>query len=251
MKSLKFLLVGCCLLIATNGDCLTLAEAKTELRRLIKDTATSSSLQRYSDTVLNSYLNQGQRDVVTATWCLETSTGITLSPSTTYYDLPSNIISVKMVTYLSATNIQRRLVQKSYKSQIESNPEWERQTGPPMNYMVRSSTDSGLSLEMAFIPIATSASTGTANVTYYKQATEMTSDSDILLDGDYTLVPYHNSVVYSAAMNIQIIEGNVQMAQSYSQLYQAMVAAMKSRLGEMPDYSPGLSGPSPGSSTTR
>lgn len=251
MRLLKVILASGFLLFASDCYCLTLSEAKLELRRLIKDTATSSALQRYSDSVLTSYLNQGQRDVVTATWCLETSTGISLSPGTTYYDLPSNIISVKMVTYLPATNIRRRLNQKSYKAQIESNPEWERQTGPPMSYIVRGSTDTGLSLEMAFIPIATSASTGTANVDYYKQATEMTSDSDILLDGDYALVSYHNAVIYSAAMNIQIIEGNAQMAQNYSQLFQSMLTAMKSRLGEMPDYNPGLSGASSGSSTSR
>jgi hypothetical protein len=250
LKKLAFFF-GACLCLWPDAHSLTLAEAKTELRRLVKDTATSTTLQRYSGTVLDSYLNQASRDVVTATWCLETSSAIALSSTTVYYDLPSDLIAVKMVTYLPATNQTRKLDQKSYKSQIESNPDWIRQTGPPMNYLVRASTDSGSALEIAFIPIPTASSTGTATVSYYKQATALTSDSDTLLDGDYTLVPYHNAIVYAAAVNIQLIEGNVAMAQAYSQILQSMITAMKSRLGELPDYSPGLSGAAAGSSTNR
>lgn len=234
-----------------NAYSLTLEDAESELRRHIKDTATSSSLQRYSDTVLDSFLNQAQRDVVTATWCLETSTSITLSSTTLYYDLPSDLIAPKMVTYLPATNITRKLAQVSYKSQIENNPDWIRQTGQPMNYFVRSSTDSGLALEIAFIPIPTTSSTGTATVLYYKQPDVLDDDSDILLDGDYTLVPYHQSVVFAAVVSIKLIEGDVAGAGAYSQLLQSSIQSMKSRLGEMPDYNPGLSGASAGSSRTR
>jgi hypothetical protein len=239
------LIIGVLFLCAKTGSGLTLAEARTEVRRLVKDTATSSTLQRYSDTVLLSFLNQAQREVISASLPLENTTSYTLSSGTTYYSLPTDLVSVKFIKLKDATLRTRKLQQVSYKATLESNPDYERLSGPPMQYFIRPSTSSTVTtLDVAFLPVPTTSSTGTATVTYYKQATTLSADSDVLLDGDSTLLPYHEAVVYGAVAKIKLIEGDPSSS-VYLQLQQSGIQVMNSRLGEMPDYGPGLSAGSP------
>lgn len=220
---------------------LTLSDAETEVRRLIRDTATSVSLQRYPNATIDSFLNQAQKEVVTATWCLQASTSVVLSAATTYYSLPSDVIAVKLVRFKDSTSRTRNLTETSYKALYENNPDYERQTGPPMQYILRYSTSAGTSLQIAFLPIATTSSTGTATVDYYDQATDLSSAGDVLLNGFSTLIPYHESVVYQAVSKIKMIEGDTASAGAYLQLYQASIQAMNSRLGERPNLNPGAS----------
>jgi hypothetical protein len=220
-----------------------LAEARTEVRRLVKDTATSSTLQRYSDTVLLSFLNQSQREVVTGSLALESTTFYVLSAGTTYYSLPTDVINVKFVKFRDSAAHTRKLQQVSYKATLEGNPDYERLTGPPFQYFVRPSTTATTS-DITYLPIPTTSSTGTVTITYFKQATALASDSDVLLDGDVTLLPYHETVVFGTVAKIKLIEGDPSAA-TYIQLQQSGLQAMNSRLGEMPDYNPGMSGGSP------
>lgn len=237
-----FLIAGALLLVCGKAHSLTLAEAETEVRRLVKDTATSASLQRYSDTVLDTFLNQAQREVVTQTWCLQKTTTLTLAAGSTWYSLPSDLINVKTARFRDSTGRVRALDQKSYQAIFQTNPDWERQPGPPFSYLLRYSTAAGSYYEVAFIPIPTISSTGTAVMEYYKQATDLTADSDVLLDGFKILIPYHETVIYPVVAKILLLEGDTASATLYLQLYQDAVKNMNSRLGEMPNYSPGLSG---------
>lgn len=241
-----FLTLGLLFLCARAGFSLTLAEARTEVRRLVKDTASSSSLQRYSDTVLLAFLNQSQREVVTASLPLENTTFYVLTSGVTYYSLPSEVVNVKFVRFKDSAAKARKLQQVSYKATLESNPDYERISGPPFQYLVRASTYSKTTLDISYLPVPTTSSTGTVTITYYKQATDLVNDSDVLLDGDSVLLPYGEAIVYQVVYKIKLIEGDIQGASTYSGLYQQTLKDMNSRLGELPDYSPGLSG---GSST--
>ena len=220
---------------------LTLAEARTEVRRLIKDTATSTTLQRYSDSTLLTFINQAQREVVNQTWCLVTSTNITLTPNVTYYSMPNDMIAAEIVRFKDQSGRTRKLLAVSYKSLYETNPDFEKQTGPPMNYTSRFSLSGRSNREMAFLPIPTSASTGIVTMDYYSQSVDLVNDSDVLLNGIPILVPYHEGIVYQAVSKIKTIEGDATMAGAYLTLYQGAVTVMNSRLGEIPDYAPGFS----------
>lgn len=241
MRQRKALFFIGVLLLCAKSYCLTLSDAETEVRRLIKDTATSVTLQRYSDTILDSFLNQAQIEVVTDTWCLQASTTVVLTAATTYYNLPTDLITIRLVRVKDTGNRTRNIYETSYKAMYENNPDFERQSGPPMQYIVRPSPSSNY-FQIAFLPVATTSSTGTATIEYYKQAGNLNDDTANLLDGKYTLLPYHETVVYKAVIKIKLLEGDATGAATYSQLYSAMISAMNSRLGEKPNLNPGISG---------
>lgn len=244
----RLLLVAGALFLCAKSYSLTLAQAETEVRRLIRDTAVSVSLQKYSDSLIDDFLNQSQREVVNATWCLEATTSQSLASGTTFYALPSTLINVKSVRFVDSAGKIRNLEEKSVRVLDQTNPDWARQTGPPMQYILRRSTSVATDFQIAFIPNPTSASLGTGIIDYYKQATAMTSDSDVLLDGTTILLPYHETVVDETVAKIKSIEGDTAGSAYYLQLYQNSIQVMNSRLGERPNYAPGFSGASPGSS---
>lgn len=241
----KLFLLTIALFLCSESYCLNLLDAKAEVRRFIKDTATSASLQRYSEDDLNGLFNEAIRDVVTATWCLESSTEQLLSVGTTYYPLISDLINIKMVKFRDSTGRTRELTERSYKALRQNNPDYERISGPPMEYIIRASTSTSYYSQIAFLPIATTSSTGTVIIDYYKQATDITADSAILLDGDYNLIPYHKAVVYDVVSKIKLIEGDISGAAAFSALYEETIKNMNSRLGERPNFNPGLSAGTP------
>lgn len=244
------LLVGA-LFLCAKSHCLTLSDAETEVRRLVKDTATSASLQRYSDTVIDAFLNQSQREVVNATWCLQKSTSIALVTGTTYYSLPSDLIVVKLINFKDSANRKRELTETSYKAVRQNNPDYERTAGPPAEYTIRASTTNATTLDICFLPVAGGSSTGTITVDYMNQSTDLSSDSTVFLDGDIALLPYHETIVYQTVSKIKLLEGDTAMASAYLQLYTASIQAMNSRLGEKPNLSPGFSAGNTSNSSAR
>jgi hypothetical protein len=229
---------------------LTLADARTEVRRLVKDTATSTTLQRYSDDLINTFLRQSQIEVVTASYCLLGSTGIALAAGTTYYGVPNDFIAIDSVRFLDTSGRTRDIPETSYRGLSQNNPDWARQTGPPMQYVLYHSTSPLDRKNLIFIPIATRSSTGTITMDYYKQATDLLSDGDYLLDGRYELAPYHYTVVYQTVMKIKMIEGDTTAVSVYAQLYQASLQAMMKSLSQSPNWLPGMSASTPGNSLT-
>lgn len=249
MKLIKVILIGGLFLsVSTKSYSLTQAEAETRVRQFVRDSP-ASGLYRYSDTFIDGFLNQAQRELVNDTWCLQTSGSITLVAGTSYYSMPSDLIAPKMVRIKDASNKNRNLSETSYKAVTQNNPDYERQTGPPMQYAVRTSTSGGTALEVVFLPIATVSSTGTVTIDYYNQSTDLSSDSSVYLDGDLTLYPYHENIVYNAVAKLKLIENDTAGAQAFFQLYQAGVQAMNSRLGEKPNLTPGFTGGGPGISS--
>lgn len=245
MKKLG-LFLACCLSVSL-GHALTLSQLKTELRRSLRDNPSDTARQRYSDSTLVDYLNEAQRDVVNTTWLLEKATGYALSPRTTYYTLPSDMLAVHKVYFTNRSNQTITLKEFSQSGLYDTMPAWELTGGnSPVNYWVSHTTYSSPSnptgLRISYIPIpsANGTSTGTVTVWYYFQATDLATDSDIPFDARRVLYPYHMALVYHACMRLKLIEGKSDEAKDYSALYQSYLAVLKNRLGQMPGYNPGM-----------
>jgi hypothetical protein len=223
---------------------LTLADVLTQARRYLRDTASDTTLQRYSDTYLTDLANAGQRAVVSETWPLNASTTLTLSVGTTYYSLPTDMLGIREVTYQNGTTLVRRnLTETSERSIMQSNSDYERQSGEPTQYFTRPSTASATTLEMAILPVPrTSSSTGTVRVDYYNQATNLSTatTSGVPFDGDRMLYPYHEAIVYYVIWRVKLLEGDTAGAAGYQQLYESAVTVMGGRLGDRPNYTPGF-----------
>lgn len=221
---------------------LTLSDIETHVRRHVADTATSSTLQRYSDTIIDSVVNEAQREIVNQTFCIQASTGYSLSAGTTYYSLGSDFIAAVNVIFTDRTGNVYKLKQLMPRSNYQKNPSFEKQSGQPTNYIIRDSTTGTNAQEIAYIPVPTSISTGTVRVDYYAMANDLSSDSDVPFNGSYNLYSYHDMLVYFTTSRLFLMEGNTNAAAVYSQLYQNGLNLMKEKFGVSPDYSPGAVG---------
>lgn len=232
------------LLASLNAWGLTLSDIRVQLRRNISDVSTDGSLQRYSDSDLLFYVNETQTDVVNRTWALSKTTDYALVAGTTYYSLPTDYIAAQHVEFKPATNNNiLELEEISEKALRTKDPAYQFKTGPPTEYFVRYSTKSSSQLEIAFYPVATANSTGTARVLYSCQASDLSSDSDVPFNAQRHLYPYHHALIYGATFRLLQIEGRTAEAALYRQLYDTAVTIMDKRLQEMPNYTPAFSGP--------
>jgi hypothetical protein len=241
----KLIVFAAAILAAQFAHALTLSEIETNVRRHVDDTASSSSLQRYSDTIIDAVVNEAQREVVNQTWCVSSSTGYSLTAGVTYYALPTDFIATKNVIFQDRSNNVYVLKQVLPRTYLGQNPNYEKSSSggqSPTNYQIRDSTSGAATQEISYIPVPTTSSTGTVRVDYYKRADDLSSDSDVPFDGDYSLYSYHDLIVYYTASRLFLMEGNVNAAAVYSQLYQSGLALMKEKFGVNPDYVPSAIG---------
>ncbi len=228
--------------LGNNAHALTLGDMKVQIRQRVNDRADPKL--RYSDSVLNGFINEAQKDVVNDTWCLQNTTFYMLAAGTTYYNLPNDYLAIMQVNFRESNGRIRSLEEKSKRALFDENPDWARQTGTPVNYFTQVST-SGTSvnttLQIVYIPIATSASTGTAIIDYYSQVTTLASDSDVPLNGFRHLYPYHHAIVDLVTYRIKMIEGKAEEAKAYFELYSARIQAMVNRFQSSPNYFPNVS----------
>jgi len=221
---------------------LNLGEIETKVRQQVRDTGTGTSLQRYSDTVLDGFINEGMRDVVNQTGCLDQIYNITLVANTTFYALPSDFIAIQFARFKDVSNNTYNLEEKNERSFRQSNPDWQRQTGKPVNYFTRTSTSAETN-ELALYPIPSTAThLGTIIVDYVSQTSDMVSDSDEPFDGLDSMNPYHNVLVDYATARIKLIEGRTDEGNAYGQLYISGITTIAAKFGQKPNWSPSFSG---------
>lgn len=220
---------------------LTLSDIRSEIRRNLRDTATTSSRQRYSDSILLSYINESQRAVLNHVWLTESTTIYSLIGGTTFYDLPTDYLGIKNVLYKNSSGQTLELKEKSYKSLIQQNADWDTtDTSDPTQYTVLQTTETAMQISYVGIPPASS--TGTLTIRYFNQPVDLSSDSDIPFDGKLHLLPYHIALVYHSSARIKILEGKVGEATTYIQLFNGSIETMSNRLGQSPNLQPSLRG---------
>jgi hypothetical protein len=244
MRRTLSLLAAALLFFAGSAHALTLAEIRTRIRTNIHDTSTSSGLQRYSDATLTQEVNEAQRDVVNQTWCLETSTSITVAVGTTYYNLPTDVLTITQVRFRDTTGLVTEMSEVGRRKLFQDDPNFENngQSSPPSQYFIQFSTAGGANLQMGVY--SAPSSTGTLLIDYIQQAADLSADSDIPLDGYRALYVYHYALVYRVSSRIRLREG-FSDADAYSQLYAAEIASMLNRVGAKPNSNPGFKGGKP------
>lgn len=229
------------LLLAGAANALTLSEIETRIRLNIRDTGTT--LQRYSDSTIDNLINDGGRDVVNQTWCLDKTTTLSLTVGTTFFSLPSDLNAIKFVYFRDTSSNTYELQEKNERSFRQSNPDWQKQTGKPVNYFTRTSTSAGTTFELALYPIpSTSTQLGTVTIDYYSQWTDLSSDSDIPFDSQVPLYPFHQVLIDYATARIKIMEGRTDEAALYGTLYTNGISLLNSKYGQKPNWNPSFMG---------
>ena len=239
MMKKRFLLLAFLLFIPWTIKAQTLSQIRTEVRRNIRDTASDSSRYKFSDSLLTDLANNAQREIVNATWlCDKTSTYVLLG-RTTYYDLPNDLIAIFQVEFKNSGGQTIELNETSLKQLYDKNPDWTRQTGTPVEYVVRQPTSTATTaLSISYIPIPTNTSTGTVTIRYYNQVADLSADADIPYDGRRHLYPYHYAIVDHVTARIKLIEGRSDEATLYIQLFQNDISVLRDRIGRAPNYNP-------------
>ena len=228
MKKLLLLLF-----LVSPVHALDLEDIRTEVRLRVKDSGVST---RFTDAQIDSFSNEGQRDVVNATWVIKKSTSITLVSGTTFYSLPTDLIAIGRVTW------RNRNIYEATLTKLDSdfnNSAWLDTGGPPQKYY----QDPTQSDKIGIYPFPNSASsTGTIKINYFSQGTNMSADSDVPFNGENRYISYHDLIIFYDCYRVHLLEGEIDKATLYRQEYEARVLLMRDRVGSLPGYIPGLSG---------
>jgi len=217
---------------------LTLSELRTQSRFFLRDTASSASRQKFSDTQLNTLLNNGQKEVNLRVWAVIATTVMALSAGTTEYSLPTSFTAPLRMT-VDNTPIPERTL--SFLDDSQSN--WvQDSTGVPREYYIRTSSSfvTGVSREsVGFHPV--SSGTFIASLEYLSAATDMSADSDIPFGSDNRrFYDFHHSLSYYTAFFGYMVLGMREDALFYFKLYENMMEQMealsKTRLLYNPNF---------------
>lgn len=227
MKTLLLILALSC-----NLNALTLGEIRTDVRSLITDG--QGTRQRFSDSELNNWINEGQRVTDAATLCTYKKLTFDLQIGVTYYNLPSDFLDIIRVTrtFLS--------LQELTPAGLDGrSAEWENQSGLPTYYFINFSSRT----RIGFAPFPMlSSDTETIRVEYRAYNPTMTSDSDIPFGGIVEFFPFHYSLTYYAAFKASMVDERDNKSKVFMESYTSMNKLMKDQCISRPNYRPQMIG---------
>lgn len=232
---IALLLIAC---PASKAYSLTLSELLTQTRVFLRDTASDSARQRFSDTQLTSFLNNGQKEVNLKVWAVINSSAIKLSAGTTEYSLPTDHIAVLRITANHSP-----LVERDFKFFDDASTSWISDSGTPTEYYVRvdSSLVAGVSRECFGVhPVSTAAAT--AIVQYLAQPADLSASGDIPFSGNLRLYPFHQGLAYYAAYRGYLAMGTREEAAFYMRDYENLVALMEANTKTRFMFNPNIRG---------
>lgn len=237
--SFKFLFFLAFSLLAGQSFALTLSDIETQIRRNVRDTAASGN--RYSDSILDDWINEAQREIVNMTWCVNASTSVSLVASTTYYSLPDDFITPYLVLFTETGEDTIQMKERLEGSLYDDNPSFEdTSSGSPTEYFLRQSLSGGNNIQVGFVQVPTSSSTGTVRIDYYAYPADLSSDSDVPFGGLLHLKPYHYALVNHVTAKIKALEAKTAEADFYRLEFERGISIMDQRLKEAPNYRPGV-----------
>ena len=216
---------------------LNFSDLRTNTRVLISDSGTATSRLRFTNSEINTFLNECQRESVAASWPIVKTTNIELAAGTTYYSIPNTALAVKRVTWRNRVLTERSI------ANLDGTKEWETISGTPQNYFVTFAS-------RTFIGIypfpADSTSTGTVKVDFFAQADDLAADADIPYNGIREFYPMHHILSYCAAARMAAIDGQTGVAGLYLQIYNQLLGRLAAIALSRPSYSPSVTPGNPG-----
>lgn len=222
---------------SSPAKALFLQDIETEVRYRVKDSAASRT--RFSQDLIDTFINQGQRDVVTFAMPLYKTEVIVLAQGTTYYTIPTDVMAIERVTFQNKNVPEQTLTSLD---SIANYAAWEQSGGPPTAYF----QDPSRSSSIGVYPFPnTASSTGTLRVMYAAQVQDLVSGLDVPFNAEARFYPYHDILIYYAVYNLLYIDGEIARAQEFKAIYEVRLKAMIDSIGARPNYKPGFSGPNP------
>jgi len=210
-------------------EALTLSQIRAEARYLVNDA--QSTRQRYTDTQITSWANEGQKLIDVLSQCQRKRYEFDTIVGTTYYAMPSDFITTMRVKYEDMPLPEVSL------AALDKNPTWDTDTGSPLKYFVDFTTRGVIGI-YPFPGVATD--TETIKVDYIAYSTEMSSDSDEPFDAVNEFDAFHYALVYYCAYKMSIMDENAKDAQLFFQMFGSLVQNMRGVCVNRPNYLPNL-----------
>ena len=222
----RLILAGLILCMGTSVSlALTVSEIRSAVRRNVRDTASSTSLRRYSDAIILNYINEAQRAVINDTWASSDSTTDSLVAGTTYYSVPDESIQVWRVT-VDGANLPELTLAQLDADNYDIN--WST-GGTPRAFFLDRAEQTLIGLQP--FPLT---SGGGLKIFYYQRVPDLALDADVPFDSDVRLFSYHDLIVYHASFRILLSENRTSEAEYYAKLYDAAVDLMNINVGHKP-----------------
>jgi hypothetical protein len=180
-------------------------EIREEIRRIIKDTDTNTSRQRWSDTILNTRINASQGKIAAITMCLSkrVSPDVSIVANTQEYALDSKFLAEIAVQMLDSNSQWVRLSKTSEEELDNKNANWRGINGTPGSYYIARgyiglspypdfSRTTALRMDIYCRPDDLSTDTGSTGTPF--------NNKDLLTD-------FHDTIVLDVARRCKISEG--------------------------------------------
>ena len=242
-KIFLFLLIFSLISFPVKSFCLTRDDLETEIRRLVADTNTDTTKQRWSSGTIVSRIEMAQLDMVSRTRCMEDVAYIDTSFNLEKYPLPSNLLVIKRVAYTTESSSSTVLFSTSSYKKIErytilgldnDSTYWESLgVGLPTKYYILGSS-------ICLVPRPSYSYSGSKRlkIVYIPRPESLDDNSDVPFNNYYYLYPYHTIITYYVAMLCFLDERDFNLAMQYRDLYFRSLDLMVKELNSNPDWQP-------------
>ena len=209
-----------------------LGQLITDVQTLTLDTV--GTRQHFSTTSIAGFINEGQREILMGTHCMQNTTTFMLTPGTTYYPMPTNYLVIERVT------IGYKMIPQMTPAALDSQSlGWEYASGYPNRYFINFSSRDLI----GFAPFPqTSTDTDTIKVDFDIQANDMVVNGDLPYNGINEFQDYSHGLAYWAASTIEQVDNQPNRAAYYMSIFTNVSKIMSVRCRDLKNYLPSASG---------
>ena len=206
---------------------MTRTELREEIRRMLRDTSTDTSRQRWTDTDLNSRINWAQLKISTLTRCLQTRTTTNITSGTSEYTFATDFLAEITVLYLDSDSDWKALQKITEKELDLYETEWRSTDGTPTHYYIREN-------QLGLYPNPDVSRTNALRYDYYETPDDLSADSGATgtpFNAISELIPFHDIITIEVARKCKIDEGLFNDADKLKIEFDRRLREMKHQLG--------------------
>jgi len=201
------------------------SELRAEIRRLIKDTSSDTTRQRWTDAVLNNRIDWANEDVVVNTACLQSRITTDITSGTAEYTLPADFLYAQEIKYKNSDGNWNMLQQITFRQLDLSDADWEGTNGTPSHYYIRRNV-------IGLYPNPDTSRTAALRIDYVERPDDLAGDTSYPYNAVTSLYPFHDLVVLRVAARCKEDEGVWVESDKLLGRYYAGIKQMTAKLGE-------------------
>lgn len=212
----------------TTNASVTLSTITKRIRIIVDDVNSTNGTIRYSSATIYTMINNAQRMFCITTRALEAFATQQLTAGTTEYALPSNALYLERVTLDRFDgNGPEWIPQKTVWGLDVEMENWAIETSSPTSYYLRNQ-------QIGMYPFPEFSGAELA-IWYIRYPDDMTAESDFVFEGHTQVEPYWEALASYAAYSIFVMEGKLQLAGQYSQIWGQTLSLFSGTYRENPD----------------